>query len=407
MNKLFYVFLFFAFTVSGQQRTQSYPSQMDNNSEIKHVVVAYDPTKWCGVPANCGGNGPSWQWGDELLAGYVCGNAQFEKKAHQIDLNDLDSHRGNLARSKDGGATWETWVPEHGYTQAKDNLAEKAKSVPEEIDFSSPGFVMQVASSIASGGSGTAWFCSLDKGASWRGPFTFGSLADHPELANTEFTPRTAYLVSSPRECLVFLSVRKKEGEKLGQMQLSATDKVFLARTTDGGKSFEFVSWIVSFKDPYRAVMPAPVRISSDKLVTAIRRRNLRKDIYDDICWIDCYESLDNGRTWALISKVCETGLENGNPPAMIQLADGRLGCVYADRSRLLLLAKYSKDEGKTWGDEQVLRGDYKSRNGYPADSGYPRLFQRPDGKLVTVYFWCTPERPETHIEATIFSAPD
>jgi len=367
-------------------------------SGMKHVVVAHDPTKWCGTPANYSGNGPTWQWGEELLIGYGSGKAQFEKMAHQIDLNDPDSHRNHLARSKDGGATWETWVPEHGSPPAKDNLAEKAKRVLEEIDFSSPGFVMQV--------SGTAWFCSLDRGASWRGPFTFGSLPDHPELANTEFTPRTAYLVSSPRECLVFLSVRIKGGEKLGEMQLSATDKVFLARTTDGGKSFEFVSWIVSFADPYRAVMPAPVRISRDKLVVAIRRRNLRKDIHDDICWIDCYESMDNGQTWAFISKVCETGFENGNPPAMIQLADGRLCCVYADRSRLLLLAKYSKDEGKTWGDEQVLREDYKSKTGYRADSGYPRLFQRPDGKLVTVYFWCTPERPETHIAATIFSAP-
>jgi len=265
---------------------------------------------------------------------------------------------------------------------------------------------MRIESNGYQGNCGHQWFCSLDKGASWRGPFTFGNLSDHPELADTEFTSRTAYLVSSSRECLVFLSVRKKAGEKLGEMQLSATDKVFLARTTDAGKSFEFVSWIVSFKDPYRAVMPAPVRISRDKLLAAIRRRNLRKDIHDDACWIDCYESMDNGQNWAFISRVCETGIGNGNPPAMIRLADGRLGCVYADRSRLLLLAKYSKDEGKTWGEEQVLREDFRSRNGDRVDSGYPRLFQRPDGKLVTVYFWCTPERPESHIEATIFSAP-
>lgn len=41
---------------------------MDNTLELIHVVVAYDKTKWCGTPANCGGNGPSWQWGNELLA---------------------------------------------------------------------------------------------------------------------------------------------------------------------------------------------------------------------------------------------------------------------------------------------------------------------------------------------------
>ena len=68
------------------------------------------------------------------------------------------------------------------------------------------------------------------------------------------------------------------------------------------------------------------------------------------------------------------------------------------------MIARFSADAGKTWGPELVLRDGLQSANGSP-DLGYPRLFQRPDGKLVAVYFWCTPERPETHIEATIFQA--
>jgi hypothetical protein len=40
--------------------------------------------------------------------------------------------------------------------------------------------------------------------------------------------------------------------------------------------------------------------------------------------------------------------------------------------------------------------------NGSP-DLVYPRLYQRRDGQLVAVYFWCTRERPQTHIEATVF----
>jgi hypothetical protein len=68
------------------------------------------------------------------------------------------------------------------------------------------------------------------------------------------------------------------------------------------------------------------------------------------------------------------------------------------------MIARFSSNAGRTWGQELVLRDDFQSVNGF-ADLGYPRLYQRPEGKLVAVYFWCTPERPETHIEATIFQA--
>ncbi len=86
----------------------------------------------------------------------------------------------------------------------------------------------------------------------------------------------------------------------------------------------------------------------------------------------------------------------------MVGVADGRLCCVYGCRTRRAMLARFSADGGKTWGEEFLLRDDQKSVNGM-VDIGYPRLFQRPDGKLVAVYFWCSLERPETHIAATIF----
>ena len=116
-------------------------------------------------------------------------------------------------------------------------------------------------------------------------------------------------------------------------------------------------------------------------------------------------QSTDNGLHWAFLSRVGETGGHNGNPPALVRMFDGRLCCVYGNRDRAVMIAKYSGDGGLTWGEDIILRGDFKSINGY-RDLGYPRLFQRPDGKLVTVYFWCSPERPETHIEATVFDAP-
>jgi hypothetical protein len=90
----------------------------------------------------------------------------------------------------------------------------------------------------------------------------------------------------------------------------------------------------------------------------------------------------------------------------MIGLVDGRLCCVFGDRDRAVMVARFSADAGKSWKAEIILRDGFKSKNGFH-DLGYPRLFQRLDGKLVTAYFWCSPERPETHIAATLFDAPE
>ena len=177
--------------------------------------------------------------------------------------------------------------------------------------------------------------------------------------------------------------------------------------------TFEFVSWIVSPTDPYRGVMPSTVRCSPTKLVTAMRRR---RTPYDEN-WIDAYVSNDNGDSWSYLSRVAEksnidgtvgVGSRNGNPPALIRLDDGRLCCVYGNRSTNKMIARFSHDDGATWDDEIVLRDDYfpdiYDESG--GDLGYPRIIQRPDGKLVALILLADKEQYQqqtTAIEATIF----
>ncbi len=60
--------------------------------------------------------------------------------------------------------------------------------------------------------------------------------------------------------------------------------------------------------------------------------------------------------------------------------------------------AKLSSDGGQTWGDEIVLRNDGGGR-----DIGYPRSVQRPDGRVVTVYYWCDDPSQTRYIVATIW----
>jgi hypothetical protein len=264
------------------------------------------------------------------------------------------------------------------------------------VDFAGSGFAMRV---VGTGYHGTdeprgAFYLSSDRGCTWHGPYRFVGLAAHDALLGIEMTPRTDYLVSGPSECTVLLSARRSDAW--------GSDRVFCARTTDGGRSFRFLSWVVPPSDPYRAVMPSTVRgCHPATWISGVRRR----DMGSNQGWIDAYGSTDAGATWSYLVRVGETGGWNGNPPALARLRDGRLCCVYGNRSRRQMLGCLSADEGHTWGRAWVLRDDFQSIDDEP-DLGYPRLTQRADGRLVVLYYWATEVHPQQHIAVTLWQPP-
>ena len=86
----------------------------------------------------------------------------------------------------------------------------------------------------------------------------------------------------------------------------------------------------------------------------------------------------------------------------MIRLRDGRLCLVYGYRDAPYgIRAKLSEDEGKTWSEAIHLRDD-----GGNHDLGYPRIAQRPDGKVVAVYYFNDHPDAERYIAATLWE-PD
>ena len=340
---------------------------LSKSSTFEHVLVFGESDKFAAWPANNG----VWSWdGKEILVGFSYGGYKV-KKSHDIEKPQFNV----LGRSTDGGLTWKIEDPENF---SGDDV--EAKPSPGGINFSHPDFAMRVG--------GEEFFISYDRGKSWQGPYLFGDFG-LPESELTEITSRTDYIVNGPKDCFIFTAVRKPD--KFG------TDRAFCMRTTDGGKTFKFVSWIVAPEDPYRAVMPSTVRLSGNKLVTAIRRRAHPKDE----CWVDAYISNDNGKSWKFLSRVGETGNWNGNPPALARLTDGRLCCVYGNRTERRMYAGISDDQGATWGERIILRDDF--REDTEQDLGYPRLVQRADGALVAMYYWATKERPQQHIAATIW----
>jgi len=365
-------------------------SCVQNNEPIiiDHLVVHQEDGYFLGWPANNG----VWMWEDgEIMVGFTRGPF-VGKEGHDV----VPPYQSWLARSQDGCHTWKAFNPE-GFVSAFDPAGLSGdsmltmKELTEPLDFKNVNFALRVVGNgylqpnVSEGG----FYYSYDRGDSWEGPFALKGLSQVEELAGMEFTPRTDYIIENGNSALLFLSARTPG---------SGSDKAFVARTTDGGLTFKFTGWIVDPEDPYRAVMPSTVKTSSGKLISALRRRNISIDQY---CWIDIYASDDNGETWKFLSRAGETGWGNGNPPAMIQLSDGRLLLAYGNREHRQVITRFSSDEGGIWGPEIILR------EGIDQDFGYPRMVQNKDGNIVTIYYCAESPTSEKYIEATIWNPRD
>ncbi len=137
--------------------------------------------------------------------------------------------------------------------------------------------------------------------------------------------------------------------------------------------------------------MPSSVRLSKTRIISALRVRDGKSSI-------GVVASDDNGKTWSHLSDPAPDTGGMGNPPSMIRLKDGRICLTYGyRRAPYGVRARLSSDDGKSWGDEIVLRDDGIW------DLGYPRTTQRPDGKIVTVYYFAPAEDQERYIAATIW----
>ena len=217
------------------------------------------------------------------------------------------------------------------------------------------------------------------------GPFSL------PMFGFTGIAARTDYLVSGPTTCTLFLTAAKVDGEE---------GRIFCARTTDGGRSFDLLSPIGPEPSGF-AIMPASLRLSPTRILCAVRCCERPTEFTIARHWIDLYASDDDGATWSFLTRpVPDTG-SGGNPPTLTRLHNGRVCMTYGYRAQPFgIRARLSSDEGLTWDREVVLRDDGGSH-----DLGYPRTVQQPDGTLVTVYYFNDRLAGEGYIAATLWHA--
>ncbi|MDA1257680.1 MAG: exo-alpha-sialidase [Chloroflexi bacterium] len=356
--------------------------------------------RYAGWPANYG----IWSWGDEIVVGFTVGYHADDGGFHARDTGR--SFITMQARSLDGGDNWEVGeapllAPGNGGISAEEHLratqtplSQRANAPaphPGGIDFTRPDFAMMFARTGLTAGAESWFYTSDDRCRSWDGPFSL------PMFGQLGIAARTDYLVEGPvahgsgdpHSCMMFLTATRPDGEE---------GRVFCAETDDGGRSFNFISWLRP-DPPGFDIMPASVRVISPEggagIVTAIRSRNAA----GDRDWIDLMRSDDAGRSWRYLSTPAPDTGTGGNPPAMIRLSDGRLCLTYGYRDAPSgIRAVLSTDDGETWGQEIVLRAD-----GGNHDIGYPRSVQRRDGQVVTVYYFNDSPEGERYIAATIW----
>lgn len=348
---------------------------------IRHVKVYAERGRFGGWPANHG----LWSWGDEILVGFSAGYFKDNGPTrHAIDHDKPEEHL--LARSRDGGQTWAVENPAekgalipvgaalHGVTPP--GLQERPwQDCPGGIDFAHPDFALTARMTDVHAGP-SRFYYSTDRGHTWEGPFRL------PLFGQPGVAARTDYVVNGKRDCLLFLTAAKQDRRE---------GRPFCARTTDGGRTWDYVSWITDEPKGY-AIMPATVRLGENELLTAVRRHEGAKN------WIETCRSVDGANSWRPDGVPApDTG--EGNPASLIRLADGRVCLTYGHRAAPYgIRARLSRDGGRTWGEEIVLRGDGGGR-----DLGYPRSAQRRDGKVVTVYYFQDEPRGDRYVAATIW----
>ena len=344
----------------------------------EHIRVFYEKGRFGGWPANHG----IWKWGDEILLSFV--DAEHSGKwenSHTVTRGGKQYKR--FARSFDGGKTWTIEKPD------VKQIVRDAEDKPDisdltqftgRMDFSAPGFCLYFEQS-GTDSTQTSWWCwSADKGHTWNGPFSI------PAFGQPSINTRTDYHILNKDEILAFYTCTKSDGLE---------GRVLCVKLHSDGQ-FEFVAFLGGEPEGFE-IMPASQQRKDGSWVCLVRIRRYEDGVRKHL--IGQYESADT-KDWKYVADVTKPLPDmTGNPPALVAMKNGAWCLCYGYRSAPYgVRCKFSHDEGRTWGEEKIIRDDAACW-----DLGYVRMVENNDGKLVAGYYYNFEEAGERSIEVTIF----
>jgi hypothetical protein len=314
-------------------------------------------------------------WGDEVLIAYT--SAVYLNKGPQTHTyDDTQPQHVWLARSLDRGETWKIEQPSE-LRGHKDPAAAPILPPTGGIDLRDPNLI--VICGYEDDDDGGGWFqVSADRGKTW------SARQQLPDFGMPGLCGRTDYVADAlGRAVFLFVATsahKMKEG------------RVFAARTVDGGRTWERLGLVGPDHADGFSIQPATVVLETGAFLTATRWQRQGRS------GIEMHRSTDDGASWITLGNVCETG-RRSTAVDLTRTTSGELVIVYAQREQGKICARISNDKGVTWGPEQVLR-DHAGN----WDIGYPRTIERPDGRLLTAYYWNDDAAGERVIAGTIWS---
>ncbi len=400
INLILFSNLFFCFNQEVPDQLPDHSGEVKNNETVamapeqnsikqipnaKHVKVYYEKGKFGGWPANWG----IWSWGEEILVAFTLADHK-DKKSHTYDR---ETALAKFARSLDGGNSWtiedayEAGINQSTFEHNIGDKSQPSQNLTKAIDFTHPDFAFTFRMRKLEDGP-SSFYYSYDRGRNWEGAFKLN--VDFTDRVPTGIPTRTDYIIEGKHELTAFLTVGFRKDDKFWR-------EIACVRTTDGGVTWKFLSWIG--KGANDLVMPASVRLDSERIITVIRRLKPYG--------MESFISEDNGYTWKQLKDPVKVDVDTSNPPALLKLDNGQLCLMYGIRKEptmpdgVGIYITYSSDDGLTWSQPELLRG----KDGATWDLGYVRAVQRPDGKVAAVYYYNHANAGDKYryIAATIF----
>ncbi len=148
----------------------------------------------------------------------------------------------------------------------------------------------------------------------------------------------------------------------------------FIVRSPDKGRSWQKPTEVARVSGLIFSE-PSVIATKSDRLLV-MSREEVTGYIYQS-------ESLDGGYTWSPAKQLPYWGY----PAHCIRLMDGRILIVYGRRKLPYgIRATVSEDEGRSWGDEIIIRDGLADSN-RGLNLGYPSVIEYAPGMLFTAYY--------------------